>query len=80
MRLRVGGSSSDDIAFGQPDANQSIFVSTDFWDQLVEFTVATRVNLVWDLNGMNKRNADGSWDDRDARAIVERVAALNQTV
>ena len=84
--LRVGGSNADlavyDASFrgGEdcpPEAvEKKVCLSAARWDAIVDFAEATGLRLVFCLNMMAGRGADGrgEWDGANARALLEHTA------
>lgn len=87
--LRIGGSAADDLAFigngmsfdeaAEAFPDQSIFVEEEYWDSLAKFVDSTNCSLIFDLNGMSFRAADGSWNATNAESLL-RYAASTATL
>ena len=79
MTLRLGGSSSDDLTWG--DAKGQIAMTIAYWDALQDFVGDAGFHLAWDLNAMRSRNAtSGTWDPTDATTLLKHVQSRGQSL
>eukprot|EP00041_Stephanoeca_diplocostata_P022159 m.525045 g.525045 ORF g.525045 m.525045 type:complete len:680 (+) comp21998_c0_seq1:273-2312(+) len=78
MILRVGGSAADTAAI-YPEANQTITLGEDYWDELVDFATFCGVQLAYDLNGMGMRHPNRTWDASDATRQLQHIKKMQQT-
>jgi len=82
MTLRIGGSAADDLMTFRNDSDFSIYLTEEYWDEIVDFVKSCNLNLAWDLNMRMGRTKNGSamWDSQDAVRLLDHIAANSQEV
>ena len=79
MVLRIGGSSADDLTTFVNNSNHGhIYVTTDYWDELIQFVNETGFHLVWDLNMRIRHINSTFWDPQDAIRLLNYMRDNNQ--
>eukprot|EP00045_Choanoeca_perplexa_P012712 m.140658 g.140658 ORF g.140658 m.140658 type:complete len:481 (+) comp16109_c0_seq2:142-1584(+) len=82
--LRVGGGMADQIRFNGSDHSPRVpgsvshTISATYWDSLVAFSRATKLQLLFDLNCFQFRTETGAWDPSNAIMVLQRVQDQNQ--
>ena len=83
MTLRIGGSSADDLStFTNNSRHGEIYLTREYWDDIINFVDTCGFNLAWDLNMRIVRhdNASKAWDAEDARALLNHIRAKQQRI
>lgn len=83
MTLRIGGSAADDLAtFLNEPSHGHIYLTRNYWDEIVDFVEACGFDLVWDLNMRIGRSSNASepWDPQDAIRLLDHVQAKGQNI
>ena len=85
-QLRVGGGVADNLLFtgvgglggnctGMMQQGISTCLNADMWDALVDFSAATGVELVFDLNVALRDPTSGAWNSTNAASLFAYAAA-----
>jgi|EP00945_MAST-04E_sp_MAST-4E-sp1_P000486 heparanase len=83
MTLRIGGSAADDLStFLNSTRHGHIFLTRDYWDDIIDFVDACGFNLAWDLNMRIGRSTNSSdpWDPQDTLRLLDHVREKHQSV
>ena len=83
MTLRLGGSSADDLStFVNNVEDGEIYLTADYWDDLIDFVETCGFNLAWDLNMRVGRYNDPrqKWNPQDAQRLLDHIKAKQQRV
>lgn len=61
-------------------ATSSNDIKLSYWDELVDFAAQTKLQLVFDLNCLNLRSADNTWNTSNAELLFRHMVENNQTI
>ncbi|EDQ92890.1 uncharacterized protein MONBRDRAFT_22110 [Monosiga brevicollis MX1] len=81
--LRVGGGMADSLLFNatasDDNGSSTNILTTRAWDDLVAFARQTGLQLLFDLNALGLRGANGAWDSTNAEQLLHYIKSHNQT-
>lgn len=83
--LRVGGGEADHLTYAMDSraphsAAAANIITGGYWDELLAFVATTQLDLVFDLNCLQKRLPDGSWNATETEQLLAHMRSSNQSV